>query len=441
MTTLPELLEFGDPRLPQHTADLPFEIRHISPATGFGVFAKVDIPEGTSLFVETPLVNFPLFTFPEPILKKSVCSFCRKYLKSLEYQINLFVAIEVKSLPNIDSQESYLSDFETCSNNCGELYCSQKCKERDWEFSHKLLCPKECAGWEDFYAHSLKTENYVNFVMGARLVAHIILSSQNDAEMVKKSIDAFLKYFFHKEWRETVLISASDAVETRLGDTLDEEIVTSFGLLKKLFETYTKEEIYVPLFNMEFYSKILGAFNLNNICIEIESPLSQYVLQIHNLPKKFKTKALRSLAPVVAEVAERKRTYELSNGIKKEEDDEDEEFEFDDEQTIEWTYRDTPDSELKKVKFSSKLFPDFEGSGLYPLISKFNHNCAPNVSMEFADSSTAFAIASRDIRAGEEMCISYVDLRMDFEDRRKELGEYFFTCKCGVCELEERQTD
>ena len=105
MTNLPELLEFGDSRLPEHTKDLPFEIRHISPATGFGtlfspffpsplpsslllslwicfindvtlgVFSKVDITEGTSLFVEAPLVNFPLFTFPEPILKKSVCSY------------------------------------------------------------------------------------------------------------------------------------------------------------------------------------------------------------------------------------------------------------------------------------------------------------------------------------------------------------------------------
>ena len=51
------------------------------------------------------------------------------------------------------------------------------------------------------------------------------------------------------------------------------------------------------------------------------------------------------------------------------------------------------------------VFPFMGGSvqlfmlliGLYPLVSKFNHNCAPNVSVEFADSSTAFAIASRGI--------------------------------------------
>lgn len=37
MSTLPELLEDGDPRLVKHTADLPFEIRHISPSTGYGI--------------------------------------------------------------------------------------------------------------------------------------------------------------------------------------------------------------------------------------------------------------------------------------------------------------------------------------------------------------------------------------------------------------------
>lgn len=47
----------------------------------------------------------------------------------------------------------------------------------------------------------------------------------------------------------------------------------------------------------------------------------------------------------------------------------------------------------------------------------------------------------KDIRAGEEMSISYVDLRMDYEDRTKELSEYFFKCLCGVCELEEKQTE
>lgn len=96
---------------------------------------------------------------------------------------------------------------------------------------------------------------------------------------------------------------------------------------------------------MEFYSKILGTFNLNNIAIEIESPLAQYlyllyffpfictyifliydryVMQIHNLPKKFKTKAVCSLAPIIEEVLARKRLYELSLGINKDEEEEEE---------------------------------------------------------------------------------------------------------------------
>lgn len=446
MSTLPELLEDGDARLLKRIADLPFEIRHISPTTGFGVFSKADIPEGTSLFVESPLVNFPLFTaFPETILKRSVCSFCRKYLKSLEYQLSIILGREVENLPNIDAQESYLSDLESCSMECGELYCSKSCRDNDWEFSHKILCSKVCSGWDAFYGQSLKTENYVNFVMVARIIAHIIISSKEDTELVKKSMDSFLKYFFHKEWRETVLIS-STSTDPKLGEALDEEISTSFLLLKKMLEPYTKEDgPYAPLFSMEFYSKILGTFNLNNIAIEIESPLSQYVMQIDNLPKKFKTKAIRSLSPIIEEVLNRKKLYELSLGINKEEEEEEEDDddfdEFSDEKTIEWSYKDTPDGPKHTTKFSSKLFPDFEGSGLYPLISKFNHNCAPNVSMEFADSGTGFAIASRDIREGEEMTISYVDLRMDYEDRTKELGEYFFKCLCGVCELEEKQTE
>ena len=47
----------------------------------------------------------------------------------------------------------------------------------------------------------------------------------------------------------------------------------------------------------------------------------RYVLQIHNLPKKFKVKAVRALAPIVGEVAERKRVYELSTGVKKEDEE------------------------------------------------------------------------------------------------------------------------
>lgn len=439
---MPSLIELLQTRL---TTDVPFEIRHINPTIGYGVFAKVDIPEGTSLFVETPLLSSPYpFDFPIPLIKQSICAYCCKYLKSLEHQLNLFLGEkeEIKSLPNIDSQECYLSELEPCSMACGELYCSQKCRERDWEFSHKMICPKVAPGWEDFFAHSVKTENFVNFCMGAKLLAHII-NSENSAERVKESMDAFLKYFYHKDWKETVLVP-DGSEPTRLLETLTAEITTSLDLLKKLFEPYSQDGIYSPLFTLEFYSKILGAFNLNNIAVEIESPLSQYVLQVHTLPRKFKTKAVDELAPLVDKVLERKNELQLQNGKEEiEEEEEEEDEEYADEEILEWKFRHNTDtgSATKSIRFSSKLFPDYEGSGLFPLISKFNHSCAPNVTMEFADTNTAFAIASRDIRAGDEMMISYVDLRMDYADRKRDLNQYFFVCKCGVCEIEQRQTE
>lgn len=389
------------------------------------------------MFVETPLLSYPVFTFPSSLIKKSVCAYCCKFLRSLEYQLNLFLAAtdEVESLPNIDVQESYLSDLEPCSMACGELYCSQKCRDLDWDHSHKILCPKVAPGWQAFYTHAVDTGNYVNFVMGAKFCAHIITSEKTE-ERVRLSVESFLRYFHFREWKETILVTIAGAEPEQELEALNSEFSTSFDLLKKLFVPFSQDPVYAPLFNPEAYSKILGAFNLNNIAVEIESPLSQYVLQIQNLPRKFRNKAVNDLAPLIAKAVARKQLFAQSNGSM-ESDEED----FVDEEILEWKFRKTAAANLESVSFSSKLFPDYEGSGLFPLVSKFNHSCAPNVTMEFADSNTVFALASRDIRAGEEMTISYVDLRLDLEDRKRELHEYFFDCRCGVCEIEQRQIE
>mmetsp|Transcript_9320 Transcript_9320/g.31179 ORF Transcript_9320/g.31179 Transcript_9320/m.31179 type:complete len:188 (-) Transcript_9320:18-581(-) len=100
---------------------------------------------------------------------------------------------------------------------------------------------------------------------------------------------------------------------------------------------------------------------------------------------------------------------------------------------------------------------NFEGSALFPTMSKFNHNCNPNVEIlavpETGDTPSAgskqvlqnrfIARARRKIHVNEEMCISYLDLLdpQSRDARRKELKErYGFICQCVSCCAEGMRT-
>lgn len=80
-----------------------------------------------------------------------------------------------------------------------------------------------------------------------------------------------------------------------------------------------------------------------------------------------------------------------------------------------------------------------EGTGLYIVGSTFNHSCDPNVVLlkpqgDFSDRTAVLAL--RDIAAGEELCISYIDEDASLEDRNEMLRDYGFTCSCTKCQAE-----
>lgn len=72
---------------------------------------------------------------------------------------------------------------------------------------------------------------------------------------------------------------------------------------------------------------------------------------------------------------------------------------------------------------------------LPPVVSCFNHSCAPNVLVACGDSARRVAfIARNDVASGEELCISYVDTESAGEDRRHLLlHKYGFRCSCVRC--------
>ena len=64
-----------------------------------------------------------------------------------------------------------------------------------------------------------------------------------------------------------------------------------------------------------------------------------------------------------------------------------------------------------------------------------NHSCDPNVVIEHRTCATAVAVAKRDIKAGEELCNSYIDLEEanHLAARTDALRHYNFVCDCALC--------
>ncbi|KAF9224834.1 SET domain-containing protein [Gyrodon lividus] len=76
------------------------------------------------------------------------------------------------------------------------------------------------------------------------------------------------------------------------------------------------------------------------------------------------------------------------------------------------------------------------GWGIWISASYFNHSCTPNI-RKMRQGRVLHFEATREIQAGEELCISYIDTDAPADQRRRELeGSWFFTCRCCRCEKE-----
>ncbi|KAM0937573.1 putative [histone H3]-lysine(4) N-trimethyltransferase chromatin remodeling SET family [Dioscorea sansibarensis] len=74
------------------------------------------------------------------------------------------------------------------------------------------------------------------------------------------------------------------------------------------------------------------------------------------------------------------------------------------------------------------------GNAVYMLPSFYNHDCDPNVNILWIENADAKIRALRDIEAGEELRICYIDASMDCKARQALLADGFgFQCHCLRC--------
>jgi len=155
-----------------------------------------------------------------------------------------------------------------------------------------------------------------------------------------------------------------------------------------------QDQKFAQLFSDEFFDSLLGMFNLNNREIIIHSPLHKYFYEIRLGLKQLE----RNFQPLLLKIAQ---------------------------------------------KFSN--FTEVTGSGLFPLYSMMNHTCGEvyavaslNISMDRTDWENAFAqssvYAAKDIESGEELYVSYVDMRLGQAQKKQTVAKYYaFACKCKYC--------
>lgn len=74
-------------------------------------------------------------------------------------------------------------------------------------------------------------------------------------------------------------------------------------------------------------------------------------------------------------------------------------------------------------------------AGIWLHASHSNHSCIPNADRSFIGDMMVVR-ATRAIKAGEEICMSYLNPEHSYPERKKRLSEYGIDCDCPLCEVE-----
>jgi len=88
-------------------------------------------------------------------------------------------------------------------------------------------------------------------------------------------------------------------------------------------------------------------------------------------------------------------------------------------------------------KKSGNILPDIEGIGVYKLVSLLNHSCYPNIEVTCRGDDRVRARCIREIHAGDEVCMSYLDEDDPLIERQNSLWQDFiFHCRCIKCRVQ-----
>ncbi len=211
------------------------------------------------------------------------------------------------------------------------------------------------------------------------------------------------------------------------------------------------------LLSPEVYERLVGAFELNNIEVKIDSPLREYLGAAARSDAGAAT-----LAPIFtklqeARIARRALTRKIASEVGTDpaelldDADADSEYETEDEDDGDGGAECGDDEEdVCTFKGADNVARDFklshipvsDGTALFSMICVMNHSCLPNVQVAYGSGThVGSLLALRDIKPGEELFINYVDKTNPEPIREQDLRHYGFRCMCQKCTSEREMQD
>lgn len=325
---------------------------------GAGLFATRAFKEGDVVFRERPLVAMQDLANKREVV---ACSCC---LKFIDLGTELLRLVKDEPHGRKSAHDAVVQvprggpEGWCCTAKCGELYCSEACRDEHVRRGHRCLCVGHVSD-ED-----AENDPLVQYkILAAQSNEILLLAAEVAVLWLGNGKEAFAS-FVREPWDEVVTTAATlrgEDAPTELAASLRELCADAAPLLRRALEPHFREKARV--IDAAWLARVIGTFEQNNIGIRRRHPLD-------------------------------------SNAEEAEE---------------EW--------------------PPLEGTSLYSAACRANHSCAPSCDVIYAEGGhlCVSLVALRDIPAGDELTIAYVDTDECAEERRAATADYGFLCACPKC--------
>lgn len=318
----------GSSLLPVVASGLPeeVEVRLIDPSAaskqdedkGRGAFSLRCFSAGAAVMKELPFVAVQDVSNRH---RAWTCSHCFTFLQSLEAQFN-WHRKQTEAILGVDEDDDEVAplpegvllrtDVVECWHACGEMYCSERCRDAAYAEHHEALC----VGRVDSELHPLvvfkkhAVEHNELFLLAAHVVVRVfntIRASETAGGLDLGYAQRFMDSFCHRPWLEVITAArqsrkaaAHDHGDDGDDEDEDDDEFSQEMLQQLLDESYTSlaMALFLPpspfftegqgkgplaeLFTPDFYSHLLGLLEMNQNAIRIVSPLQTYATLLHD---------------------------------------------------------------------------------------------------------------------------------------------------------------